>query len=123
MYRKLLLGKLHRAVVTQADLHYEGSITIDENLLDAAGIREFEHVQVVNVENGSRLETYTLAGERGSGVIKMNGPAARLAQVGDHVVIMAYTLVADPLPDKWHPRVVLLDEFNEIKETNHAPVH
>ena len=123
MYRKLLKSKIHRAVVTEADLHYEGSITVDAGLLEAAGIREYELVQVVNVENGARLETYTIAGPPGSGVIKMNGPAARLAAVGDHVIIMAYTYVPEPLPESWQPTVLLLNENNEIKEAAGAAVY
>jgi aspartate 1-decarboxylase len=116
MYRKMLKAKIHRAVVTHADLQYEGSITIDANLLDASGIREFELVQVVDVENGARLETYVMTGEPGSGVIQMNGAAARLVGVGDHVIIMAYVLVAEPLPEDWRPAIILVGENNKIKK-------
>ncbi|MBS1250178.1 MAG: Aspartate 1-decarboxylase [Chloroflexi bacterium] len=115
MYRKLLKAKLHRAVVTGADLHYEGSITIDTNLLDAAGIRVYEMVQVVDIDNGSRLETYTIPGEAGSGVVQLNGAAARLVNVGDRVIIMAYAQVEEPLPEDWKPTVLLLDEENRVK--------
>ena len=89
----MLKGKIHRATVTQAELDYVGSITIDEDLLDAAGILEYEMVQIVDVENGNRFETYTIAGERGSGVICLNGAAARCVSVNDHVIIMCYCSV------------------------------
>ncbi|NOY99974.1 MAG: aspartate 1-decarboxylase [Chloroflexi bacterium] len=120
MYRKLLKAKIHRAVVTDADLHYEGSLTVDAALLDAAGIREFELVQVVDVENGARLETYTIAGPAGSGVIRANGAAARLLNPGDHVIIMTYALVPEPLPEAWSPTIVLLDDANRIREIRGA---
>lgn len=116
MYRKLLKAKIHRAVVTDADLNYDGSLTVDKALLDAAGICEFELVQVVDVESGARLETYAIAGEAGSGVIQANGAAARLVQTGDHIIIMNYALVEEPLPDKWNPCVVLVNEDNSIRE-------
>lgn len=102
-------GKIHRARVTAADLHYVGSITVDEDLLDAAGILPFERVQVVDVDNGARLETYTIAGARGSGEIQLNGAAARLVQPGDTVIIMSYVQVPDPVDPEWHPRVVLVE--------------
>lgn len=107
--RTLVSGKIHRARVTAADLDYVGSITVDEDLLDAADIKPFERVQVVDINNGARLETYTIAGARGSGEIQLNGAAARLVQPGDLVIIMAYTQVIDPIPDNWHPKVVLVD--------------
>lgn len=116
MYRKLLKAKIHRAVVTDADLNYDGSLTVDKSLLDAAGIREFELVQVVDIESGARLETYTIAGEPGSGEIKANGAAARLVQTGDHIIIMSYALVEEPLPEAWQPTVVLVNEENGIRE-------
>ena len=94
MHLHMLKGKIHRAVVKQAALDYVGSITIDEDLLDAAGILEYEMVQIVDVENGNRFETYTIAGERGSGMICLNGAAARQVQVGDHVIIMCYCQVS-----------------------------
>jgi aspartate 1-decarboxylase len=115
MYRKLLHAKIHRAVVTGADLHYEGSITIDTDLLDTAGIKPYELVQVVDINNGVRLETYVIAGERGSGVVQLNGAAARKVNVGDRVIIMAYTLVPEPLPADWQPTILLLDEHNRIQ--------
>lgn len=116
MYRFFLSAKIHRAIVTSADLHYDGSLTVDSLLLEASGMREFERVQVVDVENGARLETYVIAGEPGSGIIQMNGAAARLASVGDHVIIMAYAMAAEPLPEEWKPTVVLVDEKNRIRE-------
>ena len=120
MYRKLLQSKLHRAVVTGADLQYEGSITIDSDLLDVAGIRAYELVQVVDIDNGARLETYTILGEAGSGVVQLNGAAARLVNVGDRIIIMAYAYVEAPLPDDWTPTVLLLNEKNQIKESKGA---
>lgn len=112
----MVSGKIHRARVTAADLHYVGSITVDEDLLDAAGILPFERVQVVDIDNGARLETYTIAGARGSGEIQLNGAAARLVTAGDLVIIMAYVQVADPVDEDWHPRVVLVNpETNTIE--------
>ena len=107
-------GKIHRAVVTQARLDYMGSITIDEDLLDAAGILPGEKVQIVNNNNGERLETYTIAGERGSGVICLNGAAARKAQVGDVVIIIAYGLMDAKEAKENEPKVVMIDEHNRI---------
>ena len=107
-------GKIHRAVVTQARLDYMGSITIDEDLLDAAGILPGEKVQIVNNNNGERLETYTIAGERGSGVICLNGAAARKAQVGDVVIIIAYGLMDAKEAKQNEPKVVMVDGHNRI---------
>ena len=107
-------GKIHRAVVTQARLDYMGSVTIDEDLLDAAGILPGEKVQIVNNNNGERLETYTIAGERGSGVICLNGAAARKAQVGDVVIIIAYGLMDAKEAKQNEPKVVMVDEHNRI---------
>ena len=107
-------GKIHRAVVTQARLDYMGSITIDEDLLDAAGILPGEKVQIVNNNNGERLDTYTIAGERGSGVICLNGAAARKAQVGDVVIIIAYGLMDAKEAKENEPKVVMVDEHNRI---------
>lgn len=110
----MLKSKIHRAKVTQAELNYIGSITVDLDLLEAAGIYEYEKVQVVDIESGSRLETYTIAGERGSGVICLNGAAARLVQPGDHIIIMAYCEM-EPSEAKTHqPRVVFVDEENQV---------
>ncbi len=109
-------GKLHRLRVTEADLYYEGSITLDTELLRAAGILPYEKVQVVNVNNGARLETYTIPGAAGSRIVCLNGPAARLATKGDEVIVMSY---ADMTPDEaltHRPRVVLVNERNDPKE-------
>lgn len=118
IYRTFLRAKIHRAVVTAADLHYNGSLTVDRTLLEASGMREYEMVQVVNVENGARFETYLIAGEPDTGVVQVNGAAARLAAVGDHIIVMAYAQVAEPAPDVWDPRIVLVNDRNRIL---HAP--
>lgn len=124
MFRTLLNGKIHRATVTQADLNYVGSITIDQDLLDAAGILVNEKVQIVNNHNGQRFETYTIAGERGSGVICLNGAAARLVQTGDVVIIMSYVLLAETEIAAHQPKVVLLNEHNQIQQIVHdEPAH
>lgn len=107
-------GKIHRAVVTQARLDYMGSITVDEDLLDAAGILPGEKVQIVNNNNGERLETYTIAGKRGSGIICLNGAAARKAQVGDVVIIIAYAVMDAEEAKTSIPKVVMVDEHNRI---------
>ena len=122
MYRTLLNAKIHRAVVTHADLNYEGSLTVDAALLERAGIREFELVQVVDVENGARLETYIISGLAGSGIIQANGAAARLMAPGDHIIIMAYAQVEEPLPTEWLPTIVLVDEHNRIRDAKQADV-
>jgi aspartate 1-decarboxylase len=109
-------AKLHRLRVTEADLYYEGSITIDQELLETAGILPYEKVQVVNVNNGARLETYTIPDEAGSRTVCLNGPAARLAAPGDQVIVIAY---ADMMPEEatdHRPRVVLVDEQNDPRE-------
>lgn len=116
IYRTMVRGKIHRATVTAADLHYIGSITIDTLLLEAADILPFERVQVVDVNNGNRLETYAIAGEPGSGTIQLNGAAAHLVNVGDLVIVMAYAQVEEPVPSEWQPRVVLVDERNALLE-------
>ena len=116
MFRTLLGGKIHRATVTQADLNYVGSITIDQDLLDAADICVNEKVQIVNNNNGARLETYTIAGERGSGIVCLNGAAARLVQAGDIVIIMSYVLLSEPEIAAHQPKVVLVDGANTIRE-------
>lgn len=110
----LLKAKIHRAVVTQADLNYVGSVTIDTRLLEESGIMEYEKVQIVDINNGNRFETYTIAGEEGSGIICLNGAAAKCVDVGDKVIIMAY---ADMTPEeaKQHkPTVLFVNEKNEI---------
>ncbi len=113
----MLKGKIHRAVVQQADLNYIGSITVDPALMEAAGIYEYEKVQIVDVENGSRFETYTIAGKPNSGMICLNGAAARCVQTGDHIIIMAYCQL-DPNEVKQHkPKVVFVNEENKIVKT------
>ena len=112
----MLSGKIHRATVTHADLHYVGSITIDRDLLDAAGILPGEQVAVVDVTNGARLETYTISGERGSGVIGINGAAAHLVHPGDIVIIIAYGLMSNDEALTYKPRVVHLGANNEMLE-------
>lgn len=109
-------AKLHRLRVTEADLYYEGSITIDQELLEAAGILPYEKVQVVNVNNGARLETYTIPDEAGSRTVCLNGPAARLAAPGDQVIVIAYADMTPEEASDHHPRVVLVDEHNDPKE-------
>ena len=123
MNLEMLKGKIHRAVVTQAALDYVGSITIDTDLMDAAGILEYEKVQVVDVENGNRFETYTIAGEAGSGVVCLNGAAARCVQTGDHIIIMCYCSVdADEAKDH-KPNVVFVDESNKINRISKYEKH
>jgi aspartate 1-decarboxylase len=122
MLRTVLNGKIHRATVTGADLDYIGSITIDETLLAAADMLPFERVQVVDVTNGARLETYIIAGERDSGVIQLNGAAAHLVDVGDLVIIMSYAQVEDAEARDWKPKVVLVDAHNGITQTYDLPV-
>jgi aspartate 1-decarboxylase len=112
MRRTLCKSKIHRATLTGADLNYEGSISIDQDLLDAADILEFEKVQVVNINNGSRLETYTLAGERGSGQIQLNGAAARLGATGDRVIIISYADYEEAEIAEFSPKFIFVDEHN-----------
>ena len=119
----MLKGKIHRAVVVQAELNYVGSITIDPELMDAAGIREYEMVQIVDIENGNRFETYTIAGEPGSGMICLNGAAARQVQVGDHVIIMCYCQMTPEEAEGHKPYVVFVDEQNRIKQVSRYEKH
>ncbi len=107
-------SKIHRATVTEANLNYVGSITIDESLMEAANLIEGERVQIVNNNNGERLETYVIKGEKGSGVICLNGAAARRVQVGDVVIIIAYGLMDFEEAKKFEPQVVMVDEDNKI---------
>lgn len=115
MIYTMMHGKIHRATVTEANLNYVGSITIDEDLLDAAGILPGEKVQIVNNNNGARLETYTIPGKRGSGVICLNGAAARCALEGDIVIIIAYAQMDEKEAKALEPKVVLVDKRNHIK--------
>lgn len=110
---EMLKGKIHRAVVKQAELDYVGSITVDEDLMDAAGIIEYEKVQIVDVNNGNRFETYVIAGERGSGTVCLNGAAARCVSVGDKVIIMAYAQMTPEEAKSHRPAVVFVDENNK----------
>ena len=123
MKRTLLRSKIHRVTVTDANADYEGSITIDSDLMKAAGLVEYELVQIADVDNGARLETYVMTGPADSGVIRMNGAAARVVSVGDKIIIMAYGQAEEPLPADWKPEIVLVDEKNKIREVRHAPVH
>ncbi|MFD2445829.1 aspartate 1-decarboxylase [Bacillus sp. CGMCC 1.16607] len=116
MFRTMMNGKIHRARVTEADLNYVGSITIDQDILDAVGMVANEKVQIVNNNNGSRFETYIIPGERGSGVICVNGAAARLVQKGDVVIIISYVLVAEEKIESHKPKVAIMDENNQIVE-------
>ena len=114
MVLDMLKGKIHRATVTQAEVDYIGSITIDQDLMDAAGILEYEKVQVADVERGTRLETYVISGEPGSGVICLNGAAAHLVTPGDKVIIMCYAQMTPEEARESKPRVVFVDEDNKI---------
>jgi aspartate 1-decarboxylase len=114
----MLKSKLHRATVTGSDLHYVGSITIDPELLEAGDILENEQVQVLDVDNGARFETYTIAGERGSGEVKINGAAARLVHTGDTVIVVSYADYDEQELDEYEPRVVHVDQGNNIVDVN-----
>jgi len=113
MYRTMMKSKLHRATVTEANLNYVGSITIDAALMEAANILENEKVQIVNNNNGARLETYVIVGERGSGVICLNGAAARLVQPGDQVIIISYAMMTEEAARSYNPTVVILGDNNK----------
>ena len=123
MQLTMLKGKIHRAVVKQAELNYVGSITIDPKLMEAAGILEYEQVQIVDVENGNRFETYTIDGEPGSGMICLNGAAARQVQVGDHVIIMAYCQMDAKEAADHKPKVGFVDEENHISRVSNYEKH
>lgn len=123
MTLQMLKGKIHRAVVVQAELDYVGSITIDPVLMEEAGILEYEKVEIVDVENGSRFETYTICGEPNSGMICLNGAAARMVQVNDHIIIMCYAQMT-PEEAKFHkPRVVFVDDYNQIVRVSNYEKH
>ena len=121
MLRTMMKSKIHRATVTQADLHYVGSVTVDEDLLDAADLLPGELVHIVDVTNGARLETYTIKGERGSGVIGINGAAARLVQPGDIVILIAYAQMETAEARELQPSVVFVDADNRVVGTGHDP--
>ncbi|EKC44318.1 Aspartate decarboxylase [human gut metagenome] len=119
----MLKAKIHRATVTQAELDYVGSITVDMDLLEQAGILEYEKVQIVDVNNGSRFETYTIAGERGSGVMCLNGAAARMVQTGDKIILMAYAQVMPEEASELRPTVLFVDEKNKVTKVTNYEKH
>jgi aspartate 1-decarboxylase len=119
----MLKAKIHRATVTQAALNYVGSITVDEALLEESGILEYEKVQIVDVENGARFETYTIAGERGSGVMCLNGAAARMVQPGDKIILMAYAQVTPEEAEELKPRVLFVDDKNQVTKITSYEKH
>jgi aspartate 1-decarboxylase len=121
MMRTMLKSKIHRATVTQADLHYVGSVTVDEDLLDAADLLPGEQVTIVDVTNGARLETYTIPGERGSGVLGINGAAAHLVHPGDLVILISYGVMDETEAKSWLPRVVHVDAGNRVVELGTDP--
>lgn len=121
MYRTMFKSKIHRATVTQADLHYVGSITIDADLMDAADLLPGEQVAVVDITNGARLETYVIEGERGSGVIGINGAAAHLVHTGDLVIIISYASMPDIEAKAFEPAVVLVDGRNRVQHQGTDP--
>jgi len=123
MMLNLLKGKIHCATVTEANLQYMGSITIDEELMEQAGILPNERVQVVDNNNGARLETYTIPGPRGSGVVCLNGAAARCVQPGDVVIIMAYAFFTEEEAKGYQPLVVMVDEKNKVREVRRVEYH
>ncbi|MCS7187584.1 MAG: aspartate 1-decarboxylase [Armatimonadetes bacterium] len=117
MFRILCKSKIHRAIVTDANLNYEGSLTLDPILMEAAGLVPFEQVHVLNLNNGARFETYLIEGERGSGTVCVNGAAARLVQVGDPIIVLAYALVPEEELPNFRPRIVFVNERNQVVET------
>ncbi|MCI3920322.1 aspartate 1-decarboxylase [Paenibacillus sp. TRM 82003] len=123
MFRTMMKSKIHRAVVTEANLNYVGSITIDEELMEAADLLPNERVQVVNNTNGARLETYVITGPRGEGTICLNGAAARLVQPGDVVIIISYAMMTEEQARDYKPKVVLIEGANRISGTADVEVH
>jgi aspartate 1-decarboxylase len=123
MQIEMLKGKIHRATVTKAELNYVGSITVDTELLEKAGIQEYQRVEIVNVDNGERFATYTIAGERGSGIICLNGAAARCACVGDKIILMAYCQMTPEEAREHKPSVVFLGEGNKIERITDYEKH
>ena len=121
MLRTMLTSKIHRATITQADLHYVGSVTVDGDLMDAADLLPGERVAIVDVTNGARLETYVIAGPRGSGILGINGAAARLVHPGDLVILIAYGQLDDAEARTRRPRIVFVDQDNRITGTGHDP--
>lgn len=116
MYITMLKSKIHRATVTEANLNYVGSITIDKELMEASGLVEYEKVQIVDIDNGARFETYVITGEKGSGSICLNGAAARCVHVGDKVIIMAYAQMLTNEIENYRPKVIFVNEKNKITE-------
>lgn len=114
MQRHMMKSKIHRATITSADLHYEGSLTLDEDLMDAADLIPYEEIQVVNVNNGARFSTYIITGPRGSGVLQLNGAAARLGHPGDLVILISYGVFEDSEAKRHKPKVVFVDGNNHI---------
>ncbi len=123
MELSVLKAKIHRATVTEADLHYVGSITIDQDLMDAAGLLSYEKVLVADIDNGNRLETYIIAGPRGSGIICLNGASARLVSPGDRVIVMAFCTMSPEEAKTHRPTVVFVDENNAISEITYYEEH
>ncbi|CAM3476751.1 aspartate 1-decarboxylase [Mycobacterium frederiksbergense] len=123
MLRTMLKSKIHRATVTQADLHYVGSVTIDADLMDAADLLEGEQVTIVDIDNGNRLITYAITGERGSGVIGINGAAAHLVHPGDLVILIAYGTMEDAQAREYQPRIVFVDAGNRQIDLGADPAH
>lgn len=123
MFLTMLKGKIHRATVTQAELDYVGSITVDQDILDAAGINEYEMVQIVDINNGNRFETYTISGERGSGVMCLNGAAARCVSVHDKIIIMCYAQMTPEEAKEHHPAVVFVNDDNTIHRVTSYEKH
>ncbi|MFR9752546.1 aspartate 1-decarboxylase [Nocardia sp. 004] len=123
MLRTMMKSKIHRATVTHADLHYVGSVTVDQDLLDAADLLEGEQVCIVDIDNGARLETYVIAGERGSGVIGINGAAAHLVHPGDLVILIAYGQLNEQELAEYDPKVVFVDKRNRLVELGADPAH
>ena len=118
MNRIMFKSKIHRACVTQAELHYEGSLTIDEDLMDAADLLAYEKVSVVNINNGERFETYVIPGRRGSHVMCLNGAAARKAMIGDRIIVISYAMMSDEEARHYKPTVLLVDERNVVQQTS-----
>ncbi|MCP4641898.1 MAG: aspartate 1-decarboxylase [bacterium] len=119
MLLTMMRSKIHRATVTEADLHYVGSLTLDLDLMEAAGMLPFERVQVLNINNGARFETYVIEGERGSGVVCLNGPAARLGEAGDIIIALTYAMMDEAEAKTFTPNVVHVDADNRITTIDH----
>jgi aspartate 1-decarboxylase len=123
MFRTMMKSKIHRATVTHADLHYVGSVTVDQELMEAADLLEGEQVTIVDIDNGARLETYVITGERGSGVIVINGAAAHLVNPGDLVILISYGVMNEQEVTDYAPRVVFVDDKNRPVELGSDPAH